>query len=64
MHALILSPAFEVIIPKHIREAMNLHPGTAMQVMQYGDRIELIPAKPMQEARGMLMGLNTDFERE
>jgi AbrB family looped-hinge helix DNA binding protein len=64
MHTLTLSPAFEVIIPKHLREAMHLCAGTAMQVTQYGGRIELIPVKPMQDARGMLKGLNTDFERE
>jgi AbrB family looped-hinge helix DNA binding protein len=64
MDTFTLSPKFQVVIPKHIREAMNLSAGTPMQVVQYGDRIEFIPVKPMQEARGMFKGMDTDFERE
>jgi AbrB family looped-hinge helix DNA binding protein len=64
MATLTLSPKFQVVIPKHIREAMNLKAGTPMQVLQYGDRIEFIPVKPMQAARGMCKGMDTEFERE
>jgi hypothetical protein len=35
-----------------------------MQVVQYGDRIEFIPVKPMKAARGLLKGMDTTFERE
>jgi len=64
MSTLTLSPKFQLVVPKHIREAMNLRAGTQMQVIQYGDRIEFIPVRPMQAARGMFKGMNTDFERE
>lgn len=64
MNTLTLSPKFQLVIPKHIREAMNLRAGTQMQVIQYGDRIEFIPVRPMKAARGMFKGMNTDFERE
>lgn len=64
MNTLTLSPKFQVVIPKHIREAMNLHAGMLMQVVQYGDRIEFIPVKPMKAARGMFKGMDTSFERE
>jgi len=64
MNTLTLSPKFQLVIPKHIREAMKLKAGTPMQVVQYGDRIEFIPVRPMSEVRGMLKGMNTDFERE
>ena len=64
MNTLTLSPKFQVVIPKHIREAMNLQAGMPMQVVQYGDRIEFIPVRPMKAARGMFKGMNTDFERE
>ena len=64
MNALTLSPKFQVVIPKHIREAMNLKAGMPMQVVQYGDRIEFIPVRPMKAARGMFKGMDTGFVRE
>lgn len=64
MNALTLSPKFQVVIPKHIREAMNLKAGMPMQVVQYGDRIEFIPVRAMKAARGMLKGLDTTVDRE
>jgi AbrB family looped-hinge helix DNA binding protein len=64
VNTLTLSPKFQVVIPKHIREAMHLKAGTPMQVIQYGDHIEFIPVQPMQAARGMFKGMDTDFERE
>ena len=64
MTTLTLSPKFQVVIPKHIREAMKLTAGMPMQVVQYGDRIEVIPVRPMKSARGWLAGMDTSFERE
>ena len=64
MTTLTLSPKFQVVIPKHIREAMQLTAGMPMHVVQYGHRIEFIPVKPMKAARGLLKGMDTTFERE
>ncbi len=64
MSTLTLSPKFQVVVPKEIREAMNLKAGMPMQVVQYGERIEFIPVRPMTEARGLLRGMTTDFERD
>jgi AbrB family looped-hinge helix DNA binding protein len=64
MTTLTLSSKFQVVIPKHIREALKLTAGTPMQVVQYGDRIEFIPVRPMKAARGLLKGMDTTFERE
>ena len=64
MTTLTLSPKFQVVIPKHIRESMKLTPGMPMQVVQYGDRIEFIPVRPMKASRGLFKGMDTAFERE
>ena len=64
MSTLTLSPKVQVVVPKEIREAMNLKAGMPMQVVQYGERIEFIPVRPMSEARGLLRGMTTDFERD
>jgi hypothetical protein len=43
---------------------MQLKAGMPMQVVQYGDRIEVIPVRPMKASRGLLKGMDTLFERD
>ena len=64
MQTTTISPKFQVVIPKEIRDSMGLKPGTKVQVLQYGDRIEFIPLKPMKSMRGFLKGISTDIDRE
>ncbi len=59
-----VSPKFQVVIPKEIRERIKLQPGQELQVIQVGERIELVPVKNIKEVRGILKGMNTDVERE
>jgi AbrB family looped-hinge helix DNA binding protein len=59
-----ISPKYQVVIPRKVRESLKLMPGQKMQVIQYGDRIELVPQKKISEMRGFLKGISTDFERE
>lgn len=64
MESVTISPKYQVVIPKSVRRQMRLVPGQKVQVIAYGDRIEFIPLKPARELRGMLRGLDTDFERD
>ncbi|MFA5684077.1 MAG: AbrB/MazE/SpoVT family DNA-binding domain-containing protein [Lysobacteraceae bacterium] len=64
MSAVTLSPKFQVVIPQAVREAMRLTPGTRLQVLQYGDRIEMIPVRSAQSLRGSLHGIDTSVPRE
>ncbi len=64
MQSVTVSPKYQVVIPKTIREALNLRPGQKMQVMEYAGRIELIPERDIKELRGFLKGINTEFLRE
>jgi len=64
METTTVSPKFQVVIPKKIRQQMNIQSGQKMQVIQYGDRIELIPIRPVKEMRGFLKGIDTTIERE
>jgi AbrB family looped-hinge helix DNA binding protein len=59
-----VSPKFQVVIPLAIREAMGIRPGQKVQAIQYGDRIELIPVRPMRRSRGMLRGIDTSVPRD
>ncbi|HNT58409.1 MAG TPA: AbrB/MazE/SpoVT family DNA-binding domain-containing protein [Syntrophales bacterium] len=64
MQTVTVSPKYQVVIPKTIREALNLRPGQKMQVIEYAGRIELIPEKDIKELRGFLKGIDTEFKRE
>lgn len=59
-----ISPKYQIVIPKPIREALKLQPGQKVQVIQYEGRIELIPVLPIQSMRGFLKGIDTTIERE
>lgn len=59
-----VSPKYQIVIPKSIRDALRLRPGQKMQVVEYEGRIELIPERDITELRGFLKGINTAFERE
>ncbi len=43
---------------------MDLKPGTRLQVVQFGDRIELIPLRSASSLRGTLPGLDTRVPRD
>lgn len=64
MASVTISPKFQVVIPKPIREKLNLSPGQKVQAIVYEDRIELIPLRPIKEMRGFLKGIDTTVERE
>ncbi|MDY7034598.1 MAG: AbrB/MazE/SpoVT family DNA-binding domain-containing protein [Thermodesulfobacteriota bacterium] len=64
MHTVTVSPKYQVVIPKNIRDALHLRPGQKMKVMEYNGRIELIPDRDISELKGFLKGINTEFVRE
>jgi AbrB family looped-hinge helix DNA binding protein len=64
MGTVTISPKYQVVIPKAIREELGLLPGQKVQAIVYGERIELIPVRPMQEMRGFLKGIDTTIDRE
>jgi AbrB family looped-hinge helix DNA binding protein len=59
-----VSPKYQVVIPKAVREQISLVPGQKVEANAYGGRIELIPVRPARELRGMLRGMNAHLERE
>jgi AbrB family looped-hinge helix DNA binding protein len=64
METVTISPKFQVVIPKNIRERLHLIPGQKVQTIVFGDRIELIPVQPMKKMRGFLKGIDTSVPRD
>ncbi len=59
-----VSPKFQIVIPKEIRESMGIVAGQKVQIMSYQGRIEVIPLKSMKEMRGFLKGIDTSVVRD
>jgi AbrB family looped-hinge helix DNA binding protein len=64
MQSVTVSPKYQVVIPKSIRDTLHLRPGQKMQVIEFEGRIELIPELDIKRLRGFLKGINTEFKRE
>jgi len=62
--AVTVSPKYQIVIPKEVRESMGIVSGQKVKVLTYQNRIELIPLKPMKKLRGFLKGLNTTVKRD
>lgn len=59
-----VSPKFQVVIPKEVREAMGLRPGQRLVVFRHENRIELVPVEPMRRLRGFARGIDTSVPRD
>lgn len=64
MKAVTVSPKFQVVIPKEVRESMGIVSGQKVQILTYRNRIELIPIKPIKQMKGFLKGINTEVMRD
>jgi AbrB family looped-hinge helix DNA binding protein len=59
-----ISSKYQVVIPKDVRERLKIRPGQKVEAFAVGDRIELVPVRPVRELRGILKGVEARFERE
>lgn len=64
METVTVSPKYQVVIPKAIRDELRIKPGQKVQAVAYRGRIELIPIRPVREMRGFLKGIDTSDVRE
>ncbi|NIA15303.1 MAG: AbrB/MazE/SpoVT family DNA-binding domain-containing protein [Nitrospiraceae bacterium] len=63
MNTVKVSPKFQIVIPKSIRQLAGIRPGQKLEVFRVGNIIELAPVKDVKTMRGSLPGLNTEVER-
>jgi AbrB family looped-hinge helix DNA binding protein len=63
METITVSPKFQIVIPKKIRQKLKIVPGQKLQVFQSGNRIEYILVGDMKDYRGFLKGMDTKLDR-
>jgi len=64
METATISPKYQVVIPRAARKSLGIKPGQKVQILLYGNRIELIPLNSIKKMRGFLRGIDTTVERE
>ena len=64
MISVTVSPKYQIVIPKEIRESMGIVSGQKVQIMSYKGRIEVIPLQPMKAMKGFLEGIDTTVARD
>ena len=63
MTVVTVSPKYQVVIPKDVREKLGIQPGQKVEAFAFGNRIELVPIEPVERFRGRYPEL-PPFERE
>lgn len=53
-----ISPKFQIVIPKEVREKLNLYPHQQLQVLEKGGIITLVPEVPLKTLKGTLKGMS------
>ena len=64
MTAVTISSKYQVVIPRSIREQFNLKPGQKIVFIPYDNTLRVVIVRPIQEARGIFPGIDTDPQRE
>ncbi|MEW5693770.1 MAG: AbrB/MazE/SpoVT family DNA-binding domain-containing protein [Candidatus Hydrogenedentota bacterium] len=64
MEQVLVSPKYQVVIPKDIRKYYKIKPGEKMVMIPYNGRIEMVLGKDIKTMKGFIKGINTDIDRE
>lgn len=64
MNTVTISPKFQVVIPREVREALGLVSGQKMQAFAIDGRVEFVPVKAAKELRGFARGIDTSVPRD
>lgn len=64
MEQVTISPKFQVVIPKKIREKLGLKAGQKIEAIEYNGIIQLVPVKTADELKGLLGDVEIEIDRE
>jgi len=52
-----VSPKFQVVIPKALRDRLKIKPGQELYIYAVGDSLNLEPPRSIKELRGIAKGM-------
>lgn len=64
MDIVTISPKYQIVIPRAVRETLKLVPGQKLQIIVRDDQITLLPLRSAAALRGFLRGIDTTLERD
>jgi AbrB family looped-hinge helix DNA binding protein len=64
METAMISTKYQIVIPRKIREEFKVKPGYKIVFIPFENTLQVVFVPPIQQARGMLPGLDTNVERE
>jgi AbrB family looped-hinge helix DNA binding protein len=64
MELVTVSPKFQIVIPKQIRELLKLEPGMKLCPLIWEDGIVYVRPRSLKEVQAMFRGQPNDFERD
>jgi AbrB family looped-hinge helix DNA binding protein len=64
MDEVTISPKYQVVIPKAIRERLHFRPGQKLVALVKGNSVSLVPVPTLKELRGIARGANLEGYRE
>jgi AbrB family looped-hinge helix DNA binding protein len=64
MDTVTVSPKYQIVIPKTVRESARIRPGQKVRIFAYDDRIEIIPVRKLKDMRGFAKGIDTSVPRD
>ena len=64
MEVTTISSKFQLVIPRKIREQFNLKPGQKVVFLPFKKTLRMVIVPSIEDAYGMLKGLETDNLRE
>lgn len=64
MTVVTISARYQVVIPRDVREQLDLRPGQKVQALPFKGRVELIPLEPIEASRGFVRGIDSTVARE
>lgn len=52
-----VSPKFQIVIPKSLREELKIEPGQELLIYSIDGAMRLVPHRPIKELRGIAKGM-------